>query len=590
MKTFRKLFFFIIANGMLAGNLPLHAQNLPTFFNSFCDYTTSLFTTTKAKITAACFATAGIFAWYRLNKKSPQTTARATSVIDKAKTNHLPRREKFVQQVAQKHVCMRQDFVEEWEKATRREKSMQHIAQRAQNTEKYSGVCLPETSVEPVALSGILQHLNQGQVGSRLISQSTASLNNENLNLHRDEEHKNGQDSAKSQHKNSVNNLFERCFLPGADIERQRYTVVNQLADINQKKSQKPAPKDENEEAEKPSELVQDDKDAAEAAKCHVSRRIIIRPEQPTRILLACVHGTGADANSFGGDDKKKLTQEIVTFGRHLAQHYDAGVEIMPFTWSGYLRSGSRKVAAIELANDLYTDITNPSSKVTYTHVWTIAHSHGCNVVNVMAHRLTTALQKIDLATPIRSVHIACPAADNQTDKVKYIENCYHFYGAHDATQMWGSIWDSYTNQRKVCSNNTTNICILEDDNNLRHTNINMPTVSNLPKLLFNIDKWYKPFTELIASTPHKKEKEEAEDGQPIICIKHCGQQRENYTNDTVERAVAYHTQQSTLFQRNFNITVGEPTPMHRRFGSVAKNTFLEATDKLRNTFFQPTP
>jgi hypothetical protein len=329
-------------------------------------------------------------------------------------------------------------------------------------------------------------------------------------------------------------------------------------------------------------------------------KKIIICPKRDKRILLACVHGTASNPDSFGRNLNKELSPEIINFGRFLAQYYNSGVEIIPFKWSGKLSHAERVTAGIAL--NKYLDHTMKiNENKNYVHVWTIAHSHGCNVVSTMAQRLKFSYPWL----PIASVHMASPIAPGETDKVACVDTCYHFYGAHDATQGAGSTLELIANQktgqewweRKIYAPNTTNICMLKDQKNTSHKKIKLCVVKHLPKMLYSIDRWYKPYIDLVASTVHVDHTEENDNKKntislPLLCIKHLEAEKSDskkakqvavtrkkkYAELEVQ-ALERHKSHSSLFQSVLNKNPNATTPWHERVRSNASHIVFDFLD-----------
>ncbi len=237
-----------------------------------------------------------------------------------------------------------------------------------------------------------------------------------------------------------------------------------------------------------------------------------IRPSALSRgrILLVCIHGTWSNDASFGGKDNEP-TQHIKYFGHVLAQVYDCSVDIISFTWSGALDINHRQEAAGILAKQLIKTINTTENNT--NQIWTIAHSHGCNVVNIAAEELKNINRTIDVG-----IHVGSPIQDIKSrempgdvivpeDAILNIKKIYHFYSTSDITQAVGSFETNRRNfERRGAqfnlsgTNRIYNIRIQQDGKELNHINIKLPVFSNLVTLIYEIDTYYSCHFDLDAN------------------------------------------------------------------------------------------
>ena len=229
-----------------------------------------------------------------------------------------------------------------------------------------------------------------------------------------------------------------------------------------------------------------------ESLKCHGT------------IALVCVHGTHSDGASFGGNLEKDTSQNILKFAQMLAVAQQCCVQVITFTWSGDLSLNVRERAGRQLAEII--------SKDNYKAIWTIAHSHGCNVVNWAAYQLFELLDKppIDVAILIASPapdynHFKNPEDKKPSEVLYYFKKIYHFYSTGDGTQLLGSLYSEGSTERRLNTNresectihNIRTQCKGEDAN---HIDIKY-VIEHLPGLLHAIDTYYTCFFDLDAKS-----------------------------------------------------------------------------------------
>ena len=207
------------------------------------------------------------------------------------------------------------------------------------------------------------------------------------------------------------------------------------------------------------------------------------------KIILACVHGTWSKWDAFGADETKVETPEIINFAADLARAHKKSVQIVSLKWTGNLDAKDRSEAGQTLANELKR-LSKKEDKI-----WTISHSHGCNVVGNCAQQLG---RKID-----RGIFLASPALEDQ----KYIggfKQLTHFYGGADFTQVAGSAEGKKNFKRKLpypvsMPTRVHNVRVQADGADLDHINIKFPVLHNLAALLCIVDAAYPAHYDLNA-------------------------------------------------------------------------------------------
>ena len=234
---------------------------------------------------------------------------------------------------------------------------------------------------------------------------------------------------------------------------------------------------------------------------------------------------TWSKDSGFGGDDTYLTTKYIQDFAKVLSCSYGCAVEIVTFSWAGSLGEEYRQEAGQILAKHLKEKLHAQEIR----GIWTIAHSHGCNVVNHAAEALRSAQRKIDVA-----FHIASPYQDIKQDNDQNaqlvddidalnIKKIYHFYSPGDITQVAGSWYNGGGLNRKVLPHLSSetmvhNINVLQDGKLLNHTTIKEAVLANLVPFIYEIDAYYRYYTELDANV--------LQDGsRPLVSIKdyeHC--------------------------------------------------------------------
>jgi len=165
-------------------------------------------------------------------------------------------------------------------------------------------------------------------------------------------------------------------------------------------------------------------------------------------MLFILVHGTCAhnsdNYNSVGGD----VFVKTIAMAYRYAQERNCPVEIMSLRWSGLNTDQARIKAGQGLADIINGYITrNPRT------IFTIAHSHGGNVVNYATNRLSGNASIdtiINIATPVVVLNSGIYSAYK-----KAFKTLLNLYSTEDVVQPTGSslreiVMDFLTGSRKV--------------------------------------------------------------------------------------------------------------------------------------------
>ena len=199
-------------------------------------------------------------------------------------------------------------------------------------------------------------------------------------------------------------------------------------------------------------------------------------------------------------------------------------------------------------------------------HVWTIAHSHGCNVVNWAGLEMLKADHKLPIDT---AIHLASPTPDFEVDKTVLagiqnpelafnIKKILNFYGSNDCTQVFGSLQSAWTNGRKTRPGTQAECIAYNVRTQLNGYQLNHSTIktvlNHLPGLLHAIETYYQCFFDLDVNLII------GEDGvheYPIVAIRKQSNDpphpllRENY-----RRAHAYSEYQSNRYKELYGVNI----------------------------------
>ena len=203
-------------------------------------------------------------------------------------------------------------------------------------------------------------------------------------------------------------------------------------------------------------------------------------------IVLVAVHGTGSNFKSFGADSSQAMSKDIYIFAKLLAHAYKQSVKLISYDWSGALSHSVRQAAGLALGSRLAQE-KNRSA------IWTMAHSHGCNVVNHAA-----------LIVPIdHAIHIASPAIDQTAlDGIKNYQTVFNFYSTGDLVQILGSMQTCWHPKRKIVNavNSDTklyNIRVKLNKKDLGHGLITHNLIKNLPAIISSVEISYNIYHDL---------------------------------------------------------------------------------------------
>jgi len=134
-------------------------------------------------------------------------------------------------------------------------------------------------------------------------------------------------------------------------------------------------------------------------------------------IIIFVIHGTTLDLTrnhpsgpknpgywNSGDVNNGGLYKRIMAFASELAQSKHKSVELLSYEWSGYPTDSSRKKAASYLKK--YIDYAYPASNQQLEFA-IIAHSHGCNIANMLSRKLGRPIQLL--------IYFACPNREAET-------------------------------------------------------------------------------------------------------------------------------------------------------------------------------
>jgi hypothetical protein len=156
------------------------------------------------------------------------------------------------------------------------------------------------------------------------------------------------------------------------------------------------------------------------------------RAESARPILLVVVHGTWAHGSAAFYDSQDPEFQNILKFAQEIAEENQTKIEILSFGWTGKNNYACRVTAGQNLARILMNFYDRNDNNHT---IITLAHSHGCNVVN-------TASRLIQGLTINRMIHLATPIRDENEDffKPDNFDNLMQFYSTSDLVGAAGAL------------------------------------------------------------------------------------------------------------------------------------------------------
>lgn len=147
------------------------------------------------------------------------------------------------------------------------------------------------------------------------------------------------------------------------------------------------------------------------------------------RTVIVVVHGTWAQDIFDYHDPEREFYAQIRNFAYHYAEKTGKTVEVVSFRWSGGNTYISRREGAEVLAKLLNKHYAN-------SEIITIAHSHGCNVVNHASRKLNSGMEIshiINIATPVRETK-------ESEYKPTNFKRLTHFYSTSDWVAFAGAV------------------------------------------------------------------------------------------------------------------------------------------------------
>lgn len=316
-------------------------------------------------------------------------------------------------------------------------------------------------------------------------------------------------------------------------------------------------------------------------------KRKIIKPsllkQHNRKIVLLAVHGTFSDSESFGTNELKATSTAIITFAKALSVAYDTAVEIVIFDWSGKLSADARKEAAELLADWVCKEELNKQTAVV-SQIWSIAHSHGCNVMAQAAQQIQVKTGRVvdvgvQIASPSPELTFKGTTIEQQKalkeisplkaeDEVYSFGKIYHFWAADDVTQLVGSLESKYTTNRKYDvrinkDHRVYNVHIRKEEKELNHINIKLEVTRNLAALIHAIDTHYGCHFDLDACVFNNNTK------YPLVAIadgKVCYTQLLNQAPELNEHASAYSKKIKDQFKQNFDMDISSENKFWSKF------------------------
>ncbi|MGE0009860.1 MAG: hypothetical protein AB7F19_04900 [Candidatus Babeliales bacterium] len=277
-------------------------------------------------------------------------------------------------------------------------------------------------------------------------------------------------------------------------------------------------------------------------------------------LALICVHGTYSKDMGFGDKIERKSTHAIIDLAHTLGISYNKSVEIISFAWSGILDIKARKEAGKQLADFLI------EKKKAYDLVWTIAHSHGCNVVNWAGLDMLKDGHQVPIDT---AIHLASPTPDFEVDKgalaeIKHPEcafnmkKIFNFFGSNDCAQVFGSLQSAWTSGRKTRPGTQSECIAYNVRTQLNGSQLNHSTIKtvikHLPGLLHAAETHYSCFFDLDANLV---EQADGTPCYPMVAIrKQSNDPHHPLLRDNYRRARAYSEYQSKLYKDAYGVNI----------------------------------
>lgn len=226
--------------------------------------------------------------------------------------------------------------------------------------------------------------------------------------------------------------------------------------------------------------------------------------------LMIVIHGTFSHHKDAFRNEAHEQFQSIMHFTQDRAEKVGKVVDLISFGWNAYNNHKDRLQAGKNLA--LLLDRVRKN----YNEITIIAHSHGCNVVNIASH----FMQKSTITT---AIYLACPVRDKAqindnlyepTDRIKNIYSFYSlvdpvaFLGSFDDAQSWFGLLNNGLPSRLFDTHrhdiNIVNIHMKSDGLPQGHSTIRK-LLPALPQLLDEITKHYPHCHDLMAHNAGKK-------------------------------------------------------------------------------------
>ena len=145
------------------------------------------------------------------------------------------------------------------------------------------------------------------------------------------------------------------------------------------------------------------------------------------KILIVVAHGTWSSKSEQFHHQNDSEFNNILLYAQQEAEQKKTIVDVLSWQWTGDDLDTARTASGQSLA------LLLNNIKQNYSHVATVAHSHGANIINIASHYTNFDID--------RMIHFAVPVVisdDNYLpNKVKEV---FNFYSTGDAVQYLGSI------------------------------------------------------------------------------------------------------------------------------------------------------
>ena len=220
------------------------------------------------------------------------------------------------------------------------------------------------------------------------------------------------------------------------------------------------------------------------------------RPEScnaDKKILIVVAHGTWSSKSEQFHHQNDSEFNNILLYAQQEAEQKKTTVDVLSWQWTGDDLDTARTASGQSLA------LLLNNIKQNYSHVATVAHSHGANIINIASHYTNFDID--------RMIHFAVPVVisdDNYLpNKVKEV---FNFYSTGDAVQYLGSInrnlsyvksLIAYGSCRKYpleyiqAHRRIYNIRTQVNGANPGHSDLRAPLLSRLPAIIAGIKNNY---------------------------------------------------------------------------------------------------